>query len=76
MITVRRDRVIGWLKSGDCPDGNRFLANVQVQEPADFPLRVSPRSFFFESPDLEHLPVKREVEIVGMIARRGHVWPF
>jgi hypothetical protein len=40
MVAVGRDNVIAFLSGGNTPDSYSFLANVKVQEAANFALLV------------------------------------
>ena len=57
MVAVGGDDVIGGLDRGDGTDGDRLLANVEVEEPADLTTRVRPRRFFFKAANPHHIAV-------------------
>jgi hypothetical protein len=50
-------------------DGDRFLSDVKMQEPADLSLGVQLSGFLFESPDEDHLPIELEKLVFGQFLR-------
>lgn len=71
VIAVRADDVVARLERGGGADGDGLLANVKMEETADFPLGVGPRRFFFHAADEEHLAIEPEQVVVRGRHRGG-----
>jgi hypothetical protein len=57
MITVMGNDVITGAKRVYRPDGNRLLADVQMQKPPDFGTRIQFGTFLFKLPNKQHLAI-------------------
>src|SRR6266550_2501765 len=71
MLAVRRDDVVGRLRARDGPDGDRLLADVEVEKAADLPLRVGFRRGLLETAAERHAPI--EVEQEAGIHKKRHL---
>ena len=70
MVAVSGDHVVRGLEGRDGPDGDRLLADVQMEEATDLPRRVGARGLFLQATDEKHLAVQVCEVIDG--ARRAH----
>ena len=71
MIAVGADHVVVLVQRSDRADADGLLADVEMEEAADLPLRVRARGLFFEAPDDEHLAIEVG-EVIELPARPGH----
>src|SRR5690606_8046329 len=57
VIAIGLENQIPLLDRGRRRHGDRLLADVEMEESTDLPLRIRARRFFLEAPDQEHLPI-------------------
>ena len=55
MLAIGGDHRVGWRQRLHRTDGDRLLADVEMQEPADLLPLIKLGAFLLEAPDAEHL---------------------
>ena len=76
MIPIRGDDVVVLAHEGAATDGDRFLADVEMQESADLFGLVGAQGAFLKATDADHLAMKLDLFLLGEIGvdgRRGRL---
>ena len=73
VVAVGGDDVVVGRERRASADGDRLLADVKVEESADFALRVGARALFFEAANEEHLAVAADEALGASIGGGAEV---
>jgi len=65
VVAIRRDHLVVLLHHRAATDGDRFLADVEMKEPADLAGLVGAQAAFLEAADAHERPVKTDALLCG-----------
>ena len=68
MVTIRRNHMVILAHQGNCPNRDRFLADVEVEKTTHFIFLILAECEVLETSDPNHRPIKVDLVLRGQAA--------